>query len=597
MSIGPKVESALAVLTDEVIDALRSSPHMTRMLLRTIETLTDATPLIAVWEDDPTLIEHCVLAASCADVLYTLKSSILADELVDNDELAIAYDILSHCSYRYTWLGAYSHFEPLSGPDEVGTFLGCWEEDNDVLGGDYAGGAIIRPFSRLVTLASIITHDISLYNRFAQVTMLIAKLIVTVDGIDAAERQFLLGTRNLLDAEQQLVSIAIETADSHSVTEQSCAENSELCQVDTDKSDGQAESPDVSLKAAMDELNSLIGLPEVKAEVDRLANFLRVRKQRMDAGLPAQGQSLHFVFTGNPGTGKTTVARIIGRILHGHEVLTTPKVIETDRSGLCGGYIGQTAIKTQEVIHSAANGVLFIDEAYSLSKSEFDNDYGKEAIDTILKQMEDMRHSLVVIVAGYPKEMERFLKANPGLESRFTRVIHFDDYHVADMCRIFEGMCEVSSYSLTPEARGTLSILLNRAYTGKGENFGNARYVRNLYETTLGNHADRLASCSEEIDRQMLSTIEASDIPSVNPASLRRSVSLVGSKWKGECPECHKVANGTVDVLGKRVRCKCGIAFIFPWWNLVSATVNGLAGYKEFCRPEDLIGLQITDVK
>ncbi len=332
-----------------------------------------------------------------------------------------------------------------------------------------------------------------------------------------------------------------------------------------------------ALAEAEAELGNLIGLPGVKEEVRRLMSFLKIQHERRRHGLRESSQSLHFVFTGNPGTGKTTVARILAKILFGFGILKTAKVVECDRSKLVGGYLGQTAIKTDEVIQSALDGVLFIDEAYALAgdteKFGHGDMYGEEAVNTLLKQMEDSRDRLVVIAAGYPGPMERFLHANPGLESRFTRFIRFEDYSVPDLCRIFEKFCGNAEYSLTPEARGRALILFTAAHRRRDERFGNARFVRNVYERAVSLHSDRLARTEGDLDKAALTTLDGQDIPfEMLPDLEGQTVDLSDSRWEAQCPGCGKVSQAGVKFLGQRVSCKCGQRFTFPWWNLVSGS-------------------------
>ncbi len=244
------------------------------------------------------------------------------------------------------------------------------------------------------------------------------------------------------------------------------------------------------------ELNSLIGLEKVKEEVTNLINIIKVRKLREEQGLKQVPLSLHLVFSGNPGTGKTTVARILAKIYKEIGVLSKGQLIETDRSGLVAGYIGQTAIKTTEVINSAKGGILFIDEAYALSKSDSSNDYGQEAIDTILKAMEDMRDDFIVIVAGYPDLMKRFLRSNPGLESRFNTFIDFEDYLPNDLYKIFKGMCEKNNYMVKDDISSELMTYFNNLYENRTDSYANARTVRNFFENSIKKQANRVAKIS-----------------------------------------------------------------------------------------------------
>ena len=251
------------------------------------------------------------------------------------------------------------------------------------------------------------------------------------------------------------------------------------------------------------ELDDLIGLGAVKEEVRSLANFVRLQKQRQDKGLKTPKLSYHLVFTGSPGTGKTTVARIVARIYKDLGILKKGHTVETDRSGLVANYVGQTATKTNAVVDSALNGVLFIDEAYALVPENASQDYGQEAISTLLKRMEDDRDKLVVIIAGYTNEMKRFIDSNPGLQSRFTRYINFPDYTAEELVDIFKMYVKKNEYTIGWEAMEMLNEKLNYAVEHKDRNFGNARYVRNVFEKAIQAQANRLSGKTGLSERQL----------------------------------------------------------------------------------------------
>ena len=241
----------------------------------------------------------------------------------------------------------------------------------------------------------------------------------------------------------------------------------------------------------LDEVDSLIGLYSVKKEVHDMVNLMMVQKLREQRGLKATEISRHMVFTGNPGTGKTTIARKIAQAYCSLGILKKGQLVETDRSGLVAGYMGQTAQKVHEVVESALDGVLFIDEAYTLV-SEREGDYGQEAIDTLLKLMEDNRDRLVVIVAGYPDLMEKFIGSNPGLKSRFNKYIYFEDYNDNELTEIFLARCREQDYSVNPELRPYILNRISQLRYYEGSNFGNARSVRNYFEQVISNQANRL---------------------------------------------------------------------------------------------------------
>ena len=265
-----------------------------------------------------------------------------------------------------------------------------------------------------------------------------------------------------------------------------------------------------SKRPSIDDLDGLIGLNTVKEEVKTLRNYIVIQQEREKKGLKSTQVSYHCVFIGNPGTGKTTVARIVADVYRSLGVLKKGHLVETDRSGLVADYVGQTATKTNKIIDRALDGVLFIDEAYSLAGGG-DNDYGKEAIATLLKRMEDNRDRLVVILAGYSDEMKQFIDSNPGLQSRFNRYIHFPDYNADELFQIFEANCKKNDYVMTNEARTALKSMLEKTVAEKDKNFGNARYVRNLFEKTLERQANRLSK-QENLTKEMLTEITIEDL-------------------------------------------------------------------------------------
>lgn len=270
-------------------------------------------------------------------------------------------------------------------------------------------------------------------------------------------------------------------------------------------------SPEERLADARAQLDRLIGLEAIKDQIQTLTNFLKMERQRKEAGLPTTTPSLHMAFVGNPGTGKTTVARIVAEIYGALGVLESGHLVETDRSGLVAEYAGQTGPKTNAKIDEALDGVLFIDEAYTLIDESGQDQYGREAVQTLLKRMEDQRDRLVVILAGYPNEMQKMIRSNPGLSSRVGTTMHFDDYPPEALCRIFALIAGKAKYQLPTESRRRLLRGFTYRYIGRDRHFGNGRCSRNSFERSVRRLANRLAGL-REVDHDLLTTLESEDI-------------------------------------------------------------------------------------
>src|SRR5438874_743036 len=321
------------------------------------------------------------------------------------------------------------------------------------------------------------------------------------------------------------------------------------------------------LEQVLQELDELVGIATVKDKVKETANFARIQQLRIAQGLKPIPTSYHSVYTGNPGTGKTTVARLMGRIYKSLGVLKKGHLIECDRSALVGEYVGQTAPRTNAVIDSALDGILFIDEAYGLVKEH--EDYGQEAIETLLKRMEDDRDRLIVIVAGYPEEMDRFIHSNPGLQSRFNRFIEFPDYTPQELCRIFALMCRRNGLTLTPASKEKVLHHFACLHKERGENFGNARLARNCFEAVINAQASRLAA-SGTFDTRALTVLEAQDLKTPAQDSLEEY--RKGRKgYIVKCTNCNQVYSWSPDLdIIDAICTKCGKTYNCEFGELLS---------------------------
>ncbi|MCA9100700.1 MAG: AAA family ATPase [Planctomycetales bacterium] len=334
----------------------------------------------------------------------------------------------------------------------------------------------------------------------------------------------------------------------------------------TEDTVGRVTAASATLAELRDELRRLVGMANVKREIDELVDFLQVQREREKRGLPTTDVTLHMVFRGNPGTGKTTVARLLGRIFGTMGVLAKGHLVETDRSGLVARFAGQTGPKTNQLVDSALDGVLFIDEAYSLVASRGDDAYGEEAVQALLKRVEDDRHRLVTILAGYPRPMDEMLRSNPGLSSRFSRRLTFLDYNAAELGEIFELMCSQNEYRIPLATRIKLLLGFRFLLNHRDEHFGNGRLVRNVFEATIRRQASRIVGIAPLTHRKLV-TLRPIDVEFDGvPESVFQRLHDERRRYDVVCPHCTKTSGATERLLLRKVRCKkCGERFRVRW--------------------------------
>lgn len=326
------------------------------------------------------------------------------------------------------------------------------------------------------------------------------------------------------------------------------------------------DTPRPSLDKTLADLEKLVGLDGVKKEIRTLTNFLALQRRREEAGLPRHELSLHMIFMGNPGTGKTTVARIVGRVFNALNLLKKGHLVETDRSGLVAEYAGQTGPKTHRKVDEALDGVLFIDEAYSLIADSAEDPYGQEAVQALIKRMEDDRDRLVLILAGYPEPMQRLVQSNPGMSSRFNTRIVFDDYAPVDLSRICARMCATNQYELPAATRAKLLLGFQWLFARRDQHFGNGRLVRNVFEHSVRRLANRVAD-TVPVTRELLTVLTPGDIHMDDVPDLAWEPLKTGDvRFIVDCRNCGRFIKLKAGRLGTSIRCPaCQHAFTADW--------------------------------
>jgi hypothetical protein len=559
-TLSSKIANSLKAPRAETIVREMAQGHTCEALIESLD-----------WTDHEQ-IEETTLLSLFGCCVSRIIESIMADDVVMDDEVVLAHQLCRPIADLFAaHFDDYAPFTDLTVPmtreffstfqNDQRWFAGSPESEPDIVAGILCGAA---------TVAS---GDQALMNGYELLFETVAMRILAVDGVTAEEEATFLRFKDHAKAIRELIDIHMRRQATKSRApdpKRSIERSSSRLTFDM-------------ASQALAELNALVGIAGVKKEVQRLMGQLTVQKARQKHNCRGSSQPLHFAFTGNPGTGKTTVARLLSKILYGWKVLTSPKTVEQDARKLLGISPADTALKIDAAFKAAAGGMLFLEEPYLLSRSAAQAaSAGDEAMSMLVKRMQDCGSQTVVVLAGQSAPMAEFLTAHPDLKSLMTRSIHFDDYEVADLCRIFEKFAVDDEYALTPNARAYAFLHFSLVHERRDANFGNARVVRRCYEDALSFRTERLAAKSSAPTPEQLKLLEGADIMSSSLyESELRSRDVSSSKWEAECPGCHRTSQSGVANLGRRVTCKCGASFVFPWWNLVRSSIPGLTTQPE----------------